>query len=176
MGNSVLPRAVLAGFAAASMILVACTSTHRLDKADAMYESGDLDGALVVYRAVAEADPDNHRAQHSIGIVHYTREEYDEALKAANRAVELRLGGADYRLQRGNVLVRLGRFEDGIRDYEEAIDLDPSLTEAYYAVGIAQYNRHDYAEARRWLKQYLALAPEADNAEQALRLIQILEE
>lgn len=45
-----------------------------------------------------------------------------------------------------------------------------------HAVGIAQYNRHDYTEARRWLKQYLALTPEAGNTEQVLRLSQILEE
>ena len=57
MADRVPSSGFLAGLILVGAAFVACTSTQQLDKADAMYESGDLEGALALYRSVAEADP-----------------------------------------------------------------------------------------------------------------------
>jgi len=146
-----------------------------LEEGDALFEKEEPDGALEKYRDALALDPESHRAHFSLGVVHYSRQDYPRALEALHRAVELESERAPYLLQRGHTLLRLRRFDEAIRDYEEVIRLDPSRARAYYSVGIAYYNSRDYEKAAHWLRRYLKIAPRAEDRERVQQLILSLE-
>jgi tetratricopeptide (TPR) repeat protein len=169
-------RAAVLGVA---VLLAHCglTPTDRLlNQGDGLYEDGDLDGAAQRYARVLDSHPRNPHALYGIGLVHYTRGEYRQALSFFDRAVEQSGENAAYRMQRGHTLLRLKSFERAIEDYEAVIQLDPARVEAYYSIGIAHYNARDYADAVRWLKRYLALAPKSEDRSKIEQLIHSLRE
>jgi len=162
---------------AASLLYCSLSPTERqLDRADDLYTRGDLDGAAEIYSGVLESAPDHARALHGMGVVHYTRRDYARALTFFDRAVEHSPDHAAYRLQRGDTLLRMQRFDGAIEEYEAVIRLDPGRVRAYYSIGIAYYNARDYGNAVRWLKRYLEVAPRADNRERVEELIHSLRE
>jgi tetratricopeptide (TPR) repeat protein len=162
-----------------ALLLLHCTlsPTERLlNQGDDFYLKGDLDGAAERYARVLESAPDNARALYGMGVVHYTRNDYEQALTFFGRAVEYADDSATYRLQRGHTFLRLKSFDRAIEDYETVIQLDPGRVSAYYSIGIAYYNARDYGNAIRWLKRYLDVAPRADDREAVEQLIDSLRE
>jgi superkiller protein 3 len=151
-------------------------TARALDEGDALYDEGNVRGAMQRYSRVLESDPDNARAAYSMGVAHYTLDEHSRALPYFDRAVALDEQRAAYRMQRGHTLVQLRAFDRAIEDYQTVIALDPGLAKAYYSVGIAYYNSHDYGNAVRWLKRYLELSPRADDRERVEGLIRSLRE
>lgn len=65
----------------------------KIDKlyaeADKAYYAEDLEKAEELYKQVLELDPDHQPSIHSIGIVHYDRDEYGPAIEFMRRALEL---------------------------------------------------------------------------------------
>jgi tetratricopeptide (TPR) repeat protein len=162
-----------------ALLLLHCTlsPTERLlNRGDDLYKKGDLDGAAERYTRALESAPDNARALYGMGVVHYTRKDYEQALTFFGRAVEHANENPAYRLQRGHTLLRLKSFDRAIEDYETVIRLDPGRVSAYYSIGIAYYNARDYRNAARWLKRYLDVAPRADDREAVEQLIHSLRE
>jgi tetratricopeptide (TPR) repeat protein len=108
-------------------------------------------------------------------VVLYSLDRYPDAADALDRALALEAGRLDYLMLRGNTRVRLGRFDDAIADYGRCIDLDPVHAEAFYAMGMAHYNKRDYDEAITWLKRYLEIDPRSEKRPRVLDLIDLLE-
>jgi len=162
-----------------ALLLLHCTlspAERLLNQGDDLYEKGDLGGAAERYTRVLDSAPDHARALYGMGVVHYTRRDYRQALTFFGRAVEHASENPAYRLQRGHTLLRLKSFDRAIEDYETVIRLDPGRVSAYYSIGIAYYNARDYGNAVRWLKRYLDVAPRADDREAVEQLIHSLRE
>jgi tetratricopeptide (TPR) repeat protein len=140
------------------------------------YHDGDLDGALTTASQVVQINPENHEAYYYIGLIHYGRDQYPEALEALNSAVQLDREASHYLLQRGDTLSHLGRYDDAIRDYEAVLEIAPSNERAHYAIGIAHYNRRDYIQATRWLKRYMRLTSDITERERVRQMIEMLEQ
>ena len=167
---------VLLGATLAWSVDCSCGSGNRLvDEAEARYEEGDLEGALALFRQALERDPDLPAALYGIGVIQYSWERPSAALEPLERAVALVPESADYRMLYGDTLQRLGRYDDAIREYETALKLSPSQTRAYYAIGIAHYNKQSYEAAARWLRRYLDAEPRAIDRDRVYEMIRILE-
>lgn len=59
------------------------------EEADKAYYAEDLEKAEELYKQVLTLDPDHQPSIHSIGIVHYDRDEYAPAIEYMRRALEL---------------------------------------------------------------------------------------
>ncbi|HJQ81926.1 MAG TPA: tetratricopeptide repeat protein [Lacipirellulaceae bacterium] len=79
----------------------------------------------------------------------------DDALEAVNEALEIRPDEFRFRETRGQVLVRLGRWQEAVQDLEyaangmpESRDIHRSLAKAYDALGEKQLAQvhHEHAE------------------------------
>jgi tetratricopeptide (TPR) repeat protein len=66
-------------------------------------------------------------------------------------------------------------FKDAIKEFEQAIRLAPDWPDVYYNLGMVQEKAEKYSDAITNLKQYLGLAPNANDAEAVKSLINKLE-
>lgn len=88
----------------------------------------------------------------------------DEAKRHSNRgvaAVEIAKSPADY--------------EAAIKEFKQAIDLAPEWADAYYNLGNVQAQAEKFGDAIASFRQYLRLAPNANDAESVKSLIDKLE-
>ena len=56
-----------------------------------------------------------------------------------------------------NAYARKGEYDRAIRDYDQALQLDPKLAPAYYSRGMAYADKGDYDRARSDFNKALAL-------------------
>lgn len=77
-------------------------------------------------RAVA-VNPDHWRAQFGVGVAAHRLAQYDKALAAYRRALEMNPLDADGHANVGWLLLRAGRVADGLRELEMAVRLNPEL-------------------------------------------------
>jgi tetratricopeptide (TPR) repeat protein len=168
----------LAALTAAWLVAGGCSGDEDrlLDEAEALYDGGDLQGALRVYERALELDPDLHEAHYGVAVIHYSWERHAEALPSLDRAVALAPDNADYRVLRGDTLMMLGRYDEAISVYQAVIRADPSRTRLFYSVGIANYNKRDYEEAVRWLRRYVDADPKAIDRDRILEMIRTLDD
>ena len=81
---------------------------------------------------------------------------------------------------RGQAAVGIARtwqdYKIAIEEFEQAAKLAPDWPEIYYNLGVVQEKAGQYGEAVGNLKKYLALAPDASDAEQVRELVYKVEE
>jgi tetratricopeptide (TPR) repeat protein len=74
-------------------------------------------------------------------------EEYDDAIHAFSKAIDLKPYWAAAYYNRGIVYYSMGDYEEAIDDFNEAIELSSSYTSAYYNRGLAYYYLGKYDDA-----------------------------
>jgi serine/threonine protein kinase/tetratricopeptide (TPR) repeat protein len=85
--------------------------------------------------------------------------EKDQALQAAQEAVDGDPRSFSARLTLGNSLLALGRFDDALRRYSEAGELDPKSPLFRIARGVCLYARNSPEEAIQALEEAIAASP-----------------
>lgn len=67
-------------------------------------------------------------------------------------------------------------YEEAIREFEQALKLVPNWADLYYNLGLVQEKAEKYDAAIKSYRQYLKLAPQADDAAQVMRQLNKLED
>lgn len=126
----------------------------RLNLANALIETGDLDGAL----SVARETPDGALARVE-GFVLQQQGKLDEAIAAYRRAVSSVYGDLASWNNLANIHTERGEFDDAIRALEQAISLAPANLELYLNLADV-LRRADRGEPRlRVMRDAERLAP-----------------
>jgi len=121
-----------------------------------LHQSGALDAAMEMYRAVLAEDPKQADALHLLGAAEWQKGNLEEAEHLMRRAIAVWGGDAGYFCDLGGVLKAKGAFADAIIEYKKALRLEPAnqkardgLAESYggYAYELASDYRWDEAEA-----------------------------
>jgi TolB-like protein/Tfp pilus assembly protein PilF len=81
----------------------------------------------------------------------------DEALRERKRVLQLKPGSALTLHQFANTFYYLRRFEEAIDNYRMALALDPDLTPARHAMGLACIHRRSFARGLMELERYQEL-------------------
>ena len=81
------------------------------------------------------------------GNSYYDSEDYQEALAAYNRSLELRPNDPATLNNRGNAFGNLGRYEEALQDYTHSAELNPHDARILYNRGLALYKLERYDEA-----------------------------
>ena len=151
-----------------SLIIASCSLPHHVQLAEDMVAQGNWDGAVAAYREAIRDDPFNEElleklteAKGRAAEVHYTngrkwlkKHQLPEASQAFQMALGLapqqpeyqaalsdvlRMKEAQTALRDGKKLQSLGQLDAALLQYERAIELDPSLTDALTGItAIAQ--------------------------------------
>ena len=94
----------------------------------------------------------------------YQSNEYELALKAYDKAIELKPDYASAWYNRGVALGKLGRHEEALKAFDKAIELKPDYAEAWYNRGVALGKLGRHEEALKAFDKAIELKPDYASA------------
>jgi tetratricopeptide (TPR) repeat protein len=106
------------------------------DYAHALWASGDFAGSLEAYRRALELNPSDYRASWEAARVALLSDP-QEALRLANRALELKPEIAGALTVRGRARLALGKPAEAVEDFKKASALEPSNSANYFQLARA---------------------------------------
>jgi len=139
----------------------------------------DYDKAEAAYKKATELKPDDSTAWNGLANVYNTQRKFDLAVAASQKATELSAnlssggggGNADAMYNQGVILWNGGKVADAKKQFEAAIQANPSHAEAHYQLGMALVNERNLAGAGSEFETYLKLSPDGPNAATAKSLV-----
>jgi predicted O-linked N-acetylglucosamine transferase (SPINDLY family) len=129
------------------------------DRALAFHQAGRLSEAEEMYRQILKAQPYHWDSLHFLGVIHYQRGDYKEAVRQIDAALKInpKIAGA-YRT-RGVALQKLKRFDEAVASYDEAISLAPDDATSFYNRGNAYQELKRFDDAVASYDQAITLKP-----------------
>ena len=120
----------------------------------------DADAAMKEFRRELEISPAHYPAMVQMAFEHLKRDEYNEALPLAEKAVQLAPKMFAARNVLGRVLLELGQIERAVKELEEGARLAPNSPEMHYALGRAYRRAGREADAKREVALFQKLQEE----------------
>ena len=131
----------------------------EVDRALALHEAGNLDGAEAVYRSVLELHPRHPEALHLLGVVQHQRGDNAAALQSINAAILAEPGNALYHFNLGNVLTAMKEPEAAAAAFAQAVKLRPAYATAWCNLGKSHLELDQLADAIKELHHAFELDP-----------------
>lgn len=125
-----------------------------VERAENLWESGDLKGALALLDAAVEKEPDSAKARRTRGAVRLEDNDFAGARADYDHAVDLDPADAEAAAGQGAVAMSEGRYAEAIVSYSVALRLNPGDANALSARGAAY---HQIGRFDRALADYRAL-------------------
>ena len=120
-------------------------------------QDGDEDQALALFQTLLNAGPDNARARYCAGLLEFRRGQLEDAAGHFRAVLRLDPGDAYAAYFLGQTLQQ-ARDESALQWYRQAIDTDPYLRSAYYALSQLYRQRGQADMARQHIGMYQKLA------------------
>jgi type IV pilus assembly protein PilF len=133
---------------------------------EAYLSGGNLIAALRELKKAEALYPDDHITQFDLGLTYYYRDRYDLALEHLQRAIRLKPDYAPAINTLGNTYSAMGQWDKAIETYEKIIE-DAFYGTPHFALsnmGVAYYNKKDYAQAEHYFLEALKMNPDFINA------------
>lgn len=123
-----------------------------------LFRQGQYDEAAAVCRSLLASEPGNVGANHILGKIAYMDERYEDSIRFLEPVVRLNRENFELLIEFGRVLRLAGKTEQAIECLEHA--LSPTKTySAYLELGLALADANNFVEAKRMLRQAIALKP-----------------
>ena len=120
-----------------------------------------LERALTLVQQAIVLDESLPVAHSFLSMIYAQKQQYDQALTEAARAITLDPNNAESYRTQGYALIVMGRPEDALRMMEQAMRLNPHYPPVYlFQLGVAYRYTGRYAEAVATLKQFLTRSPD----------------
>ena len=132
---------------------------------------GQRDAAFEAGRRALTIDPNLPQALNNVGIIHYERDEFDDAAAHYRRAIALAPAYVEAYSNLGNALRAQKKYDEALTAYRQALQLRPGYVDALNNMGTAlrDMGRRDEAEAT--YRQALALKPDSSGVLNNLALV-----
>jgi tetratricopeptide (TPR) repeat protein len=131
---------------------------HRLGTA--LYQMGDVSGAIEQLQRVIRTSPEYARAHFSLAVVLEAGGRHREAIEHFSEAVKSEPGYIQARVQLAGVLARSGRPDEALSQYQLVLERDPALKEAVFGYAMTLVRLHRYASARDRLADAMKVYPD----------------
>lgn len=134
-------------------------------KRGAVYQAqNELEAALRDFRTASELDPSSLRAIESLGDVNVALGRHERAVERyeAFAALDDRNARVLYKL--GLSRYRTGRGKDALAPLQQALQIEPGMSEAHYVLGLVQRDLDQLAPARKSLEEAARRAPAGQTA------------
>jgi superkiller protein 3 len=91
------------------------------------WSGGSVNEALPHVRRATELDPRSAEAWYGLGVCYTQQRDYPHAIEALRKAVARQNGSARYHTALGELLAYRGQADEGVKEYERALQLDPQF-------------------------------------------------
>jgi tetratricopeptide (TPR) repeat protein len=131
------------------------------EEANARAVAGDYHGAVQLYRAAADDDPDDVPALLGLGAALLALGQYDAAEKEIRRALKVAPERSDVHLQLGLALYKRALYPGAALAFRRTVELDPDCTQAYLLLGESHNQLGEPDDAIAALEQVVRAGPHA---------------
>jgi tetratricopeptide (TPR) repeat protein len=130
----------------------------------ATYYTGDLDYSNVIahYKKALDFDKNYAPVLNQLGYIYMTLENWPEAEKVFKRQIEVLPNSPNPYDSYAEMLLRNGRYDEAIGQYQKAYEKSPLFVGAFTGIGVSYEHKGDYTKARESFQQQLAKAPNVD--------------
>ncbi len=125
---------------------------------DPAEKQATLDSAFYLMKRSVELCPDSSGEYQALGMLYYTKHEYDSADLCFKTYLRLK-PSPDAIANYGNFLVMMGRNDSAIKQYETALSQNPDLYAPYFNLGKILRKRNRCDEAIKDFSAAIALNP-----------------
>jgi superkiller protein 3 len=181
-------------------LILGCASTEERESREAMSpvskgaakhynKAADLinkhkyQAAVTHLQLALQDSPQFVEAYYPLGFAQAKLGNYDEAIAALNKALELK---PDYKevkdilptvyAQKGSDLRNKKEFDEAIKCFQKALELNPQNAQIYYALGVTYADKRDIEKAVQSLNQAIQLNPKGPIAEQARKALELIQQ
>lgn len=122
----------------------------------AYYQKKDIAKAEEYLVKAVNIQAEDEQTQFLLGVIRYKQQRYNEAITALNKSLQIK-DNAEAHYYLGEIYDKQDRSKDAIAQYTQAVKLNPRYTDAWFDLGVAQYNHNNYEEAINAYKQAITL-------------------
>lgn len=140
-------------------------TNDTLAEAIQAHQQGNLDGALSLYQAVLQKNPDDTDALVFLGVIAYQKKQYKESEALFRKALSINNTLPVAWCNFGSLLQDTQRMEKAINAFKNAIELRPEFPEAYANLGNAYAALGELEKAVVAYQQALRQRPDYLDAE-----------
>jgi len=116
------------------------------------------DLALEDYSKAIEIDPFHYSALNNRATIYSRNEQYQSAEADYSQSLALNENFQSF-YNRGNLYIKLARYEEAIKDFNKAIEIKPRLEKSYNNRGVSQLFLHNFDSALADFNKALELNP-----------------
>ena len=110
-----------------------------------------------MYERAIEIDENAYNSIFHLGTMHHKNQNFYEALKCYSKSLKYYKEENDVYIRRGKVYQDMGNHQFAIRDFNDALTLDPENVSALFHLGISQLKSKNFHDAELKLNQALEL-------------------
>ena len=117
----------------------------RFEAALSHHRRGELDKAIMQYKAILQDEPDNTNVLYHLGVALADTEKWIDAVKVLEKTVALQSNHAEAHNSLGHAYARQMMFDKAVASYEAAIKSDQSYATAHFNLGCVKLKQGDFA-------------------------------
>jgi serine/threonine protein kinase/Tfp pilus assembly protein PilF len=117
------------------------------------------DKAIIEFNKALELDPNYGEAHNFLGVVYLATGDFSKAVDHLKKYVSLSPGEANPVDSLAEAYFDMGWLDEAIANYKEALRINSGFNYSYFSVGYIYALKAEYAEAMRWMDQFIATAP-----------------
>ncbi|MBP1655112.1 MAG: Tetratricopeptide repeat protein, partial [Bacteroidetes bacterium] len=119
----------------------------------------DLEAAIDVYSKAAQGESAYPLAVMSLGYAYSAAGEQGKALTAMQRYIEMAPEAADPRASYADLLLRFGRYDEALEQYQKSLELKPDYWYAFSMIGKVNATMGRLRDAERMTRRAYELLP-----------------
>lgn len=123
-------------------------------------EQEELAEARKAYRKALKIDAESHEAWYGLSLCYKQEDKFKEALHYINKAISLEPDMPDYQMDKAEILIGMGQFEDALEIYQLLTEESPADEEVWLNMATVYAETDHYAEALGCLYEALEYCPE----------------
>ncbi|MCA8939944.1 MAG: tetratricopeptide repeat protein, partial [Planctomycetes bacterium] len=121
---------------------------------------GRIDEAMAETRQVLKTNPSSAVASNILGICHYQRQEYADALKCFEQYIKVQPWDANGYMNKGNALRGLDRIDEALVAYYQTININFRVQGAHTYIGHIYLQRQEYEKAKEKYEDAIKARPD----------------